>query len=168
VAKLDALNGDPETARQNLKQCCGSQRWVIEMMLERPFRDLEHVYQAASKIWQRLGHQDWLEAFSHHPRIGQVVAKGAASDRERSWAEQEQAGTAQADASVRSALAQGNREYEAKFGFLYLVCATGKSGAEMLELQRLRLRNSPEIELAIAAGEQEMITRIRLEKLLSS
>src|ERR1700687_1054665 len=106
VARLDVLNGDPETARQNLKQCCGSQRWVIEMMLERPFRDLEHVYQAAREIWQRLGHQDWLEAFSHHPRIGQVVAMGAASDREHSWAEQEQAGTAQADASVRSALAQ--------------------------------------------------------------
>jgi len=168
VAGLDALNGDPETARQNLRQCCGSERWVKEMMLERPFRDLEHVYQVASKVWKHLGHQDWLEAFSHHPRIGQIVEKGAASDRERSWAKQEQAGTVQADASVRAGLAQGNREYEAKFGHLYLISATGKSGAELLALQGARLKNSREIELAIAAGEQEKITRIRLEKLLSS
>jgi 2-oxo-4-hydroxy-4-carboxy-5-ureidoimidazoline decarboxylase len=168
VSQLNLLNGDPETARQRFLDCCGSQRWVEAMMRERPFRDQNHLCGAASRIWWLLDRADWVEAFSHHPRIGELRSPVPQSETARRWAEGEQAGTAGAEATVRARLADGNRKYEAKFGYVFLICATGKSAKEMLAILEERLKNAPEVELAIAAGEQEKITRIRLEKLLSS
>ncbi len=161
---IDALNGDAKIAREHLMRCCGSTRWVEAMLNQRPFRNEQHVYNCAALCWRQLGRKDWLEAFSHHPRIGDL--RGTHGTH-RAWAEGEQAGATRAEQSVRTALAEANREYEKKFGHVFLICATGKSGEEMLGLLRNRLCNNPETELAIAAAEQEKITRIRLEKLLS-
>jgi 2-oxo-4-hydroxy-4-carboxy-5-ureidoimidazoline decarboxylase len=166
VSVLDAVNGETEAARERLTRCCGSGRWVTGMLGHRPFRDPAHLYQCAIDCWQQLDREDWLEAFSHHPRIGELRSATGLDSTQRAWAEREQSGAAAAEASVGTALAEGNRQYEAKFGHVFLVCASGKSGAEMLSLLRQRLKNSPETELAIAAREQEKITRIRLEKLL--
>ena len=167
LSQLEVLNGYAEKAREGLMHCCSSTRWVEAMLAQRPFRDPKHVYDCAAICWQRLARADWLEAFSQHPRIGDLRGARSLDDTERTWAEGEQSGAARAAESVRLALAEGNREYEMKFGHVFIVCATGKSGEEMLALLRQRLNHPPEAELAIAAAEEEKITRIRLEKLLS-
>ncbi len=166
LSALDLVNGDAQLSRQHLARCCGSRRWVEAMLGQRPFRDAAHLYQCASDCWRELGREDWLEAFSHHPRIGEPRSAPALDATQREWARKEQSGAAEAEASVRAALAEGNRQYEAKFGHVFLVCATGKSGAQMLDLLKKRLKNDAETELAVATGEQEKITRLRLEKLV--
>lgn len=164
-----ALDDLPEAeARAALLKCCGSSRWALRMLAERPFRDRERLFEAASRIWNELSPADWDEAFSHHPRIGEPGRIAAAAASTATWASSEQAGATRSSDEVRAAIAEGNREYEARFGRIYLVCATGKSGEELLAILRSRLGNDPETELRVAAGEQEKITRIRLEKLLSS
>ena len=127
------------------------------MVARRPFGSRDVLLAVADTVWRGLGKSDWLEAFSRHPRIGESAAGLAAG---------EQAGMQSADGAVRAALAAVNRQYEARFGYRFLVCATGKSAAEMLELARRRLGNASEAELGIAAAEQQKITRLRLEKLL--
>lgn len=164
-----ALDDLPEAeARAALLRCCGSSRWAERMLAKRPFRDRERLFEAASRIWSELSPADWDEAFSHHPRIGEPGRIAAAAASTATWASGEQAGATRSSEEVRAAIAEGNREYEARFGRIYLVCATGKSGEELLAILRSRLGNDPETELRVAAGEQEKITRIRLEKLLSS
>jgi 2-oxo-4-hydroxy-4-carboxy-5-ureidoimidazoline decarboxylase len=129
-------------------------------MLElRPFENLSQLQKSAEQIWQSLTKTDWLEAFSHHPRIGGVATS--------TWASQEQKGAAGASEEILRKLADGNTAYEKRFGHIFLVCATGKSAGEMLQLLEQRLGNAPEPELRIAVGEQAKITRIRLEKLFS-
>ncbi len=128
------------------------------MLGQRPFKDAAEVLAAADHIWGTLGPDDWHEAFRAHPRIGQQTADNVAI--------REQAGAAAAPAGVLQALADANREYEARFGHIYIVCATGKSAEEMLSLCRARLLNDPDSELRVAAEEQRRITRLRLEQLL--
>ncbi|MDI3285355.1 2-oxo-4-hydroxy-4-carboxy-5-ureidoimidazoline decarboxylase [Polyangium sp. 15x6] len=159
---LNDLEGDE--ARAALTRCCGSARWVDRMLHERPFQSRAHLFEAASRHWNALDVADWDEAFSHHPRIGEP---SAASRSTAAWAANEQAGAARSADDVRAAIAEGNRAYEAKFGRIYLVCATGKTGEELLAILRARLDNDAETELRVAVGEQEKITRLRLEKLLS-
>jgi 2-oxo-4-hydroxy-4-carboxy-5-ureidoimidazoline decarboxylase len=157
LAQLNAATADE--ARRLLGGCCGARRWVEAMLGERPFGSVDAVHAAAERHWRALGRDDLFDAMSHHPRIG----ASAAPPREAS----EQAGARSADAEVKAALAEGNVAYEARFGHIYLVCASGKSGTELLELLRARLRNDPETELAIAAAEQGKITHLRLDKLLA-
>ena len=167
-AALERLNKLlPSEARAELMRCCGSSRWADGMVRARPFSDAEHLFSEAAWLWKQTGPEDWREAFTHHPRIGesQLRAKFAPT---ASWSSQEQGGVKGADEAVLKGLAEGNVEYEKRFGFIFLVCATGKSAAEMLELLRARLDNPPDEELRIAAEEQAKITRIRLEKLLAS
>jgi len=166
VPQLDVFNGESQIARQHLIHCCGSTRWVEAMIAQRPFGSSKHLYDCASDCWRTLRRDDWLEAFSRHPRIGEAPGKRALDAAERRWAEKEQSGAAAAGGPVRADLAEGNGEYEARFGYVFIVCATGKSGEEMLRLLRMRLKNEPEVELAVAAAEQEKITRIRLERVL--
>ena len=127
-------------------------------MEARPFGSWQNLVQTADKTWMKLGREAWLEAFSAHPRIGEKKA-----DR---FSTGEQAGTASASTETMSALAQVNREYEEKFGHVYLVCATGRTADEMLAFARERMSNSPDDELRIAAEEQRKITRLRLMKLV--
>jgi OHCU decarboxylase len=141
------------------------------MLTQRPFKDAAEVFSAAERFWRELAPNDWLEAFRAHPRIGEKDAQDAkdAKDakRTRGWSAQEQAGMNAASADVRAELARANAEYEKKFGFIYIVSASGKSPKEMLALCRARLANAPGAELTIAAEEQLKITRLRLEKLLT-
>jgi 2-oxo-4-hydroxy-4-carboxy-5-ureidoimidazoline decarboxylase len=157
---------DDESARAALERCCGALRWVGEMLARRPFESDAALFAAADEAWSALRRDDVLEAFSHHPRIGADLDRL----RERfasteGWARGEQAGVAGASEAVLEQLRDGNLRYEEKFGFLFIVCATGKSAAEMLALLEARLGNDPERELAVAAAEQAKITRVRLEKL---
>jgi 2-oxo-4-hydroxy-4-carboxy-5-ureidoimidazoline decarboxylase len=166
---LRRLNEAPaDAAREDLRRCCGSSRWVEAMTGARPFADLEQLYAAADRALSGLGPDDWREAFLHHPRIGDKEALRARFASTREWAAGEQAGAAAASEAVVAALAEGNRAYEERFGFIFIVCATGKTAPEMLALLRERLPHRPEEELRVAAGEQAKITRLRLEKLLSS
>ena len=163
--QLPLLNSwDETTARAAFLRCCGSARWAERMAALRPFASEEQLFQHAQDVWQKLTRSDWLEAFAAHPRIGDVNAlrvKFATAE----WAKGEQAGAAGASEEVLHGLAEGNRQYEANFGYLFIVCATGKTAAEMLALLRRRLENDPEQELLVAGGEQARITRLRLEKL---
>ncbi len=135
------------------------------MGAQRPFANVSGLYETADTIWRNLERADWLEAFSHHPQIGEKAAVGSASAQK--WAEGEQTGARAADEDVKSRLVRGNREYFEKFGYIYIVCATGKSAEEMLALLDQRLQNDSARELPIAAEQQRLITRIRLEKLLA-
>jgi OHCU decarboxylase len=121
----------------------------------------------ADEIWWTLDAADWLEAFTHHPRIGEAQSAAPQSERASSWSASEQAGVATAAASVRSEVAAVNAAYEARFGFIYIVCASGRSAADLLEIARARLRNEPEVELRVAAEEQRQITSLRLRKLIT-
>ena len=157
---LERLNAAPATdAEAMLQPCCGSQAWMRRMAGSRPFRDMDDLYDTSDRIWRSLGPEDWLEAFAAHPRIG---------ERGGRLARQEQAGAANAGKEVLAGLAEGNRQYEDRFGYIFIVCATGKSAEEMLDLLRERLGNDPETELRVAAEEQRKITNLRLEKLLRS
>ena len=167
TAPHDVINQLPApTAREALESCCGSRRWVAEMMARRPFASTEGLLAAAAEVWQGLDPSDFLEAFTHHPRIGERADAdaGAGTDTGRAWSLEEQARAAAAphDAATLHAL---NQEYAARFGYIFIICATGKSASQILAALRARLPNSPEAELPIAAAEQAHITRLRLEKL---
>lgn len=155
------------SALAELLRCCGATRWAVAMAQRRPFGSEAELLTAAEEIWQNLAPEDWREAFLHHPKIGDLAGLRAKFASTRQWSEGEQAGVAGAAEEILHALAQGNEAYERKFGFIFIVCATGKSAEEMLALLQQRLPNEPELELKIAAAEQAKITKIRLEKLLT-
>lgn len=136
------------------------------MLRARPFATDEALYAAADRIWNDLTERDWLEAFAGHPRIGERA--GAAHAATAAWSSAEQSGISAADSETARALAAGNREYERRFGHVFLICATGKSAGEMLAALRGRILNTPDDELRIAAREQALITRLRLAKLVQS
>jgi allantoicase len=148
----------PQIAEQELQSCCGSSEWVREMIASRPYAGWSELVAAAENIWWDLDPPDWREAFAAHPRIGEKAAS--------SWARQEQSATSSASEPTRKALAEANREYEKRFGHIFIVCATGKSADDMLALAQQRLRNQPDDELRIAAQEQLEITKLRLMKLV--
>ena len=165
VGRLNRLTG--EEARAALLDCCGSARWAREVASLRPFRDVGHLLDAGERIWFALGRVDWLEAFRAHPRIGEKKAAGPVSEDARRWSEREQSRASAAAEETKAALAEGNRAYEEKFGFIFIVCATGKTAREMLAILRGRMKNDAETELRAAAAEQWRITELRLKKLLN-
>jgi OHCU decarboxylase len=166
-SELDRLNSLLRTqAEAEFLKCCGSQRFASAMAAARPFADLDELLTKADSIWRSLGSEDWLEAFRAHPKIGGKKAAVAQSEEARKWSAQEQSGTNEAAVTTIAALAEGNRDYEQRFGFIFIVCATGKSSGEMLAILRARLQNDADTEIALAAEEQRKITRLRLEKLL--
>lgn len=137
------------------------------MVARRPFASVDDALTAADQAWVPLGPDDWQEAFSHHPRIGEQRSASPQDVRASSWSATEQSRVATATSHVRDELAAANREYEAKFGHIYIVCAAGKSADELLAFARRRLQNEPAAELQTAADEQHQITRLRLRRLLS-
>lgn len=148
-----------ELDRESLKQCCGSAVWVERMLALQPFSDENDLLSAADAVWNSLSAADWLEAFAQHPKIGE---KSSAK-----WSSQEQKGMERADGNLIGEMYSLNIEYEKTFGYIFIVCATGKSATEMMELLKFRLTNDPNTELRTAAAEQSKITRLRLEKLLN-
>ena len=166
---IERLNALPAgEAEEALRACCGSPEWARRMAAARPFASEDALLALAEEVWWELEEADWLEAFRSHPRIGEREAEAGQTERERGWSAGEQAGAEAADGETRAALAAGNRAYEERFGFIYIVCATGKSAEEMLSILSARLANDPATELRVAAGEQARITAIRLHKLMAS
>lgn len=159
---MSELNGLPEDrAAAELLRCCGSSAWAGIMAAARPFDSFAALCDYAERVWWSLPGEDWLEAFGAHPKIGERhPATG--------WSAQEQSGMNSAAAPTAQALAQANGEYLAKFGHIFIVCATGKSAEQMLTILESRMHNEPGDELRIAAAEQSKITRVRLEKLMAS
>jgi OHCU decarboxylase len=157
---LDDLNRlDREAAEAAFARCCGSSAWARSMAAARPFTALEAMVSVGDVIWRALAPADWLEAFAAHPKIGEQ-ASGS------SWSNREQSGLQAAADDVRRRLASGNAEYLSRFGYIFIVCATGKTAAELLGALEARLSNDPAAELRVASEEQRKITGLRLAKLM--
>jgi 2-oxo-4-hydroxy-4-carboxy-5-ureidoimidazoline decarboxylase len=155
-----------EAAVKQILPCCGSQAWACEMAAQRPFQDEGALIAASDAVWRDLDESEWMEAFNSHPRIGESRALNPSALRSSAWAMQEQKEVADAGEAVKITLAEGNREYESKFGRIFIVCAMGKSAAELLETLRRRLQNDAGAELREAAEQQRQIIQIRLRKWL--
>ena len=164
LAGLERLNGLPDgAARQELLACCSSARWAAEVASGRPFASADEIIARSDAAVAGLAQADLEQALAGHPRIGDRSRAGAAA-----WSRQEQAGVAAADQAIVRALADDNEAYERRFGHIYLVCATGRSGAELLALLRERLRNDTAGEWDVVRRELGKINRIRLRKLLEA
>ncbi len=164
VHVLDAMPAGRAAAL--LAECCGSSRWVTAMLSRRPFADTQQLLAASTEIWHSLDSDDWLESFAHHPRIGQRASDRPQGEQGARWSEVEQQGVNDASEVTRSELVGVNRAYEQRFGFIYIVCATGKSAEQMLSLARDRMQHDLAQEIVVAAAEQHAITQLRLEKLV--
>jgi len=165
IGELNKL--DKSALREVLGLCCGSAAWTREMLAIFPVSSSDWLLREAERIWYSCTEKDWQEAFTHHPRIGDLESLRKKWASTGHWAEGEQSGVKAAAEEVLEKLAAGNEAYERKFGYIFIVCATGKSAIEMLDLLRTRLGNTAGTEIRIAMGEQNKITRIRLEKLLT-
>lgn len=166
LARLNRLA--PAEAERELLTCCGSRRWAARMAAARQFATLDDALARADAVWWDLEPADWLEAFRAHPRIGERKAEAGQTEREAGWSRGEQAGVDSAADATRRALAEGNAEYERRFGHIYIVCATGLTADEMLSRLRRRLQNDPDTEIRVAAEEQRKITDLRLRKMLET
>lgn len=152
--------------KEELIRCCGAAAWVQRMLPFIPAEDLVELLEDAEEQWWLCSEADWREAFAQHPKIGDIESLQKKFASTANWAAGEQSGMQEASAGTIKALAEGNRQYEEKFGYIFIVCATGKSAEEMLGMLLSRLQNDPEEEIRIAADEQNKITKLRLEKLL--
>ena len=153
-----------EQAAREILVCCGSNAWAGSMAEKRPIGDELSLIETSDTIWLSLGEADWMEAFRSHPRIGEARAESNSASQSSAWSEQEQQKAEIAEEALKTALKWGNREYEQKFGRIFIVCATGKSAGEILEILRRRLHNDEATELRQAAEEQRKIMHIRLKK----
>lgn len=165
---LEELNSINENElREHLAVCCGSTNWQTALMQLRPFSDTADLFDKSLQAWNSTTESDWLEAFSHHPKIGDLESLKKKFANSRHLAGAEQASVQHADDMILKKLAAGNDAYEKKFGFIFIVCATGKQADEMLALLEIRLPNDRETELKTAAAEQHKITTLRLQKLIA-
>jgi 2-oxo-4-hydroxy-4-carboxy-5-ureidoimidazoline decarboxylase len=165
IAEFDRL--EPSRKKALLLQCCGSSAWADRMIKMPPAEDLIDLFEDAEEAWYECNEADWKEAFTHHPKIGDIdtLRKQFASDQ---FAADEQSSINNASEQTFQLLAERNEQYEKKFGYIFIVFATGKSATEMLELLNERLQNDPAEEIKIAMDEQNKITKLRLEKILMS
>lgn len=167
--KLKDFNSlDKQGTYASLETCCGSSHWIKAMSAARPFVNIELIHAFSDKVWERCNEEDYLEAFKHHPQIGDVESLKKKFASTARWAGNEQQGASKASDEILWALKQGNDDYLTKFGFIFIICATGKSAQEMLDILNQRLPNDRITELKIAAAEQNKITHLRLSKLLTS
>lgn len=153
--------------KQEIFNCCGCTNWVNQLAGKFPFESTQELKTESDKIWFSLNEKDWKEAFTHHPKIGDVESLKKKFASTANWASGEQAGVQSAEEQTLRELKRGNDVYEKKFGYIFIVCATGKSAPEMLALLKSRLNNSAEEEIKIAAAEQNKITHLRIDKLFS-
>jgi 2-oxo-4-hydroxy-4-carboxy-5-ureidoimidazoline decarboxylase len=154
-------------AKTELIKCCGSGTWAERLLSERPFDSIEELKNCSDKIWTLLDENSWKEAFSHHPKIGDMESLKKKFASTANWAVKEQAAVKTAGIETLNALEKGNMDYENKFGFIFIICATGRSASEMLDALNSRINNSQSTELKIAVQEQNKITHLRLNKLFS-
>ena len=156
---------DPTLAAEEILPCCGSQAWAAEMAARRPIADEDHLSVTSDAVWVGLPEAAWQEAFDSHPRIGEQEAK-AATDASLNWSSNEQSEAVTSDEAAKLVLAEGNRQYEAKFGRIFLVRATGRSATEILAILESRMKNDATKELHEAAEQQREITQLRLVRWL--
>jgi 2-oxo-4-hydroxy-4-carboxy-5-ureidoimidazoline decarboxylase len=157
----------PEEAAREILPCCGSEVWATRIASQRPIQDEHSLLTVADEIWASLEEADWLEAFRSHPRIGDSRAEKIVTTQSSAWSAQEQERAATGDEALMTALKSGNLAYEKKFGRIFIVCATGKSAREILEILCRRLDNEEATELRLAAEEQRQIMHIRLKRWLA-
>jgi 2-oxo-4-hydroxy-4-carboxy-5-ureidoimidazoline decarboxylase len=155
-----------EELRKALTRCCGSLAWVEKMLPHVPAEDMVELLEDAEIEWANCTEDDWKEAFAAHPKIGDPASLAKKFASTTSWANDEQKKVGAASEETLHALAVANKLYEKKFGYIFIVCATGKSAEEILGLLHVRLQNKPGDEMRIAADEQNNITKLRIEKLL--
>jgi 2-oxo-4-hydroxy-4-carboxy-5-ureidoimidazoline decarboxylase len=155
-----------EQAVSVILSCCGSRAWARGVAARRPFPNPSVLLAASDETWQNLARSDWMEAFQSHPRIGETQSQQAAPAQAEVWSSQEQGRVKDAGDTIRSALDEGNREYERRFGHIFIVCASSKSAPEILEILRRRLQNDVETEFREAIEQQRQITQLRLRKWL--
>lgn len=146
--------------------CCGSRAWAQELAALRPFVEPQDLLRTSDEVWSHLDVADWDEAFASHPRIGERKAPVSATAQSAQWSTQEQSAAELSDAQIQDQLKRANAAYEARFGRIYIVCATGKSAVEMLAILERRLENEDAAELREAAEQQRQITQLRLRKWL--
>ncbi|HEX4154863.1 MAG TPA: 2-oxo-4-hydroxy-4-carboxy-5-ureidoimidazoline decarboxylase [Acidobacteriaceae bacterium] len=162
---LEDWNGlERETAMKTILPCNGSRAWAIGMVKLRPLQTPQQLFAAADKVWQELPETDWQQAFDSHPRLGESKANSTTAQSLR-WSAGEQS-AAKLDGATQAALAEANRAYEAKFGRIFILCATGRSAAEVFAILEQRLRCDAATELREAAEQQRLITQLRLRKWL--
>jgi OHCU decarboxylase len=166
IERLNTLTHDE--AEAEFLQCCGATAWACGMSARRPFGGADDLLRAAEEAWRNLEEEDWLEAFSRHPKIGGRESATGQTGTEQEWSRREQSGVGAADEATLSELDELNRAYAEKFGYIFIICATGKSSDEMLAALRARLQNDPASEINNSAEEQRRITKLRLEKLLGA
>lgn len=159
-------NTDPEPeALAAMLACCAAQRWAATMVAARPLDSIVVLNETADRIWSTMAEPDWLQAFAAHPRIGE---RSHASKQSATWSLQEQSSVSVAGEHTLAQLAEGNVAYEKRFGFTYIVCATGKSADEMLFILNRRLTRTRDAELHEAAEQQRQILQLRLGKWLTT
>lgn len=169
IMSIENLNQlDNNQLKSEFLKCCGSNNWAEELTKRKPFNSEEELYKKSDEIWNSLTKDDWLEAFKQHPKIGDINSLAKKFANTKQWAENEQSGVNAATNQVIEELAKYNNDYDQRFGYIFIVCATGKSAQEMLDILKSRIDNEPDKELKIAGEEQNKITKIRLDKLLKS
>ena len=169
AASLTRWNALPcDEAAEEILSCCGSRSWAGAMADHRPILDEDALLAASDQIWNNLPATDWLEAFHSHPRIGESRSSASATAQSSAWSGQEQKNVGAAGEDLKAALAAANLAYEQRFQRIFIVCATGKSAAEILDILRRRLQSDDATELRTAAGQQRQITHLRLKKWLAS
>ena len=156
---------DAESAAREILPCCGSRAWADGMAAQRPFASAQQLLAASDAVWAALDEPAWREAFAAHPRIGQQNAPGATA-QSLAWSSEEQRAAAEPDGAARLALAEGNRQYEERFGRIFIVCAAGRSAAEILAILQRRMQNTAAAEMLEAAEQQRQITQLRLRRWL--
>jgi 2-oxo-4-hydroxy-4-carboxy-5-ureidoimidazoline decarboxylase len=166
LARWNSL--DPEAAAREALPCCGSLAWAVALAKRRPIADESFLIETSESIWQHLPEEAWQEAFNSHPRIGQSHAQTHATKESLRWSAHEQRAAVSEDEAMKLALEEANRRYEQKFGRIFIVCATGKTSAEILAILEARMKNDAATELREAAEQQRKITQLRLHRWLES
>lgn len=159
---FDEWNALNRGAAAALASCCGSPAWVQVLTERRPYADIADLLVDAETVWFGLPELEWLTAFAHHPRIGERKAEAASTAQFASWSGAEQGAALASLGSSAQRLADANREYEERFGFRYIVFASGRTAPELLQVLEARLRHTREVELQEAVGQQWAITRLRM------
>lgn len=166
IRRINELSEAQATAE--FLKCCGSTAWAKQMSDARPFSNSDELSSKADEVWSNLTEEDWLEAFRAHPKIGEKKAEATQTAQAQQWSANEQSESQKAADETKAALANGNREYEQRFGFIFIICAAGKSAEEILGALNGRLHNDSQTELHVAADEQRKITQLRIQKLLEN
>jgi 2-oxo-4-hydroxy-4-carboxy-5-ureidoimidazoline decarboxylase len=166
LARWHALT--PEEATAEVLSCCGSPAWARKLTAMRPFVNEQKLFAAADDCWKSLPPSDWLEAFRSHPRIGEQHSQNKTTATSAAWAKSEQSQMKDADAAILLRMREGHREYEERFGRIFIVCASGKKPAELLRILEHRLNNDPAQELLESAAQQQQIMQLRLRRWLGT